>query len=140
MKRSVADSARFDAFRLVESALLGRLGDCLRVASGLQRTGIAIQPVCGALYRELSIAETVRSAVRAGQNESSVFKKLRIWPARQAQLKSALRRLDAGDLGDSFRSLALIDQQSKGRAAGDPWRTLDRLLWALCEPGRVRVV
>lgn len=135
VKRAVANSARFDAFRLVECVLLGQLGECLRVASGLQRTGVAIQAVSGALYRELTLTDTVRSAVQSGQNESSVFGKLRVWQARQGPMRQALRRLSEFDFGESFRALALIDRQSKGRAPGDPWQTLDRLLWFLCEPG-----
>ena len=132
--RAVANSARFDAFRLVECVLLGQLGECLRVASGLQRTGVAIQAVSGALYRELTLTDTVRSAVQSGQNESSVFGKLRVWQARQGPIRQALRRLSEFDFGESFRTLALIDRQSKGRAVGDPWQTLDRLLWFLCDP------
>ncbi len=132
--RSVANSARFDSFRLVECSLLGRLDECLRVASGLQRMNTPIQPVVGALYRELSLAATVRAAIRSGENESSVFRKLNVWSSRQGPMKAAIRRLSAYKLDDSFRSLALIDRQSKGRATGDPWQTLDRLLWHLCEP------
>jgi DNA polymerase-3 subunit delta len=137
--RAVANSTRFDAFRLVECALQGQLGECLRVATGLQRTNVAIQAVSGALYRELSLTDSVRSAIQSGENESSVFGKLRIWPARQAPIRQALRRLSEFDFGESFRALALIDRQSKGRAPGDPWQTLDRLLWFLCEPGAVRL-
>ncbi len=133
--RAVANSARFDAFRLVECVLQGQLGECLRVASGLQRTGVAIQLVSAALYRELTLTETVRLAVQSGGNESSVFGKLRIWQARQGPIRQALRRLSEFDFGESFRALALIDRQSKGRAPGDPWQTLDRLLWFLCDPG-----
>jgi DNA polymerase-3 subunit delta len=134
VNRAVANSARFDAFRLVESVLAGRLGDCLRVAAGLQRTDVAIQLVCGALYRELMLADSVRMAVQAGENEQSVFGRLRIWPARQAPMRQALRRLAAQAFDDAFSALALIDRQSKGRAAGDPWQTLDQLLCFLCDP------
>jgi DNA polymerase-3 subunit delta len=137
--QAVANSSRFDAFRLVECALQGSLGECLRVASGLQRTGIAIQAVSGALYRELTIADTVRVALAGGESESAVFGKLRIWPARQAPMRQALQRLSEFALGESFRTLALIDHQSKGRASGDPWQTLDRLLWYLCEPRTARL-
>ena len=98
-----------------------------------------IQPVVGALYRELSLAGTVGAAIRSGENESSVFRKFNVWPARQGPMKAAIRRLSEYNLDDSFRSLALIDRQSKGRAAGDPWQTLDRLMWHLCEPGAVNL-
>jgi DNA polymerase-3 subunit delta len=135
--RVVGDSARFDSFRLVECALLGRLDECLRVAAGLQRTGIAIQAVTGAMYRELTVADTVRAAIAAGDTESAAFGRLRIWPARQGPIRQALRRLGGFQFGESFRALGLIDRQSKGRAPGDAWQSLDRLLWFLCEPTAV---
>ncbi len=135
--QAVANSARFDSFRLVECSLLGCLDECLRVVSGLHRMNTPIQPVVGALYRELSLTATVRSAIRSGENEAAVFGKFHIWSARQGPMKAAIRRLSESNLDDTFRSLALIDRQSKGRAVGDPWQTLDRLLWHLCEPGAV---
>jgi DNA polymerase III delta subunit len=85
----------------------------------------------------LSLAGAVRAAIRSGENESSVFRKFNVWSIRQGPMKAAIRRLSKYNLDDSFRSLALIDRQSKGRAAGDPWHTLDRLLWHLCKPGTV---
>jgi DNA polymerase-3 subunit delta len=135
--RAVADSARFDSFRLVECALMGRLDECLRVAGGLQRTGTAIQAVTGAIYRELTLADSARSAINAGESESAVFGRLRIWPSRQGPIRQALRRLSGNQFGESFRALGLIDRQSKGRAPGDAWQTLDRLLWFLCDPAAV---
>ena len=136
--RGVANSARFDSFRLVDCMLAGQLGDSLRVASGLQRTGVAIQLVYAAMYNELKNADAVRAAVEAGQPDSAVFKQLRIWPARQGAIRAALHRLSGADFGRAFRTLSLIDRQSKGRAQGDAWQTLDRLLWFLCDPAAVR--
>ena len=132
--RAVANSARFDSFRLVVCVLAGQLDECLRVASGLQRTGIAIQLVYAALYRELTLADTVRAAVAAGESEAGAFRKLRVWPARQGPMRQAVRRLSAPQFNAAFRTLSLVDRQSKGRAAGDAWQTLDRLLWFLCDP------
>jgi DNA polymerase-3 subunit delta len=132
LAESVADSARFDSFRLVECALAGRLDECLRVASGLQRTGVAIQLVYAALYREFTIADTVRAAVASGQQEAAAFRQLGVWQQRQGPMRQALRRLSAERLGDVFRTLSLIDRQSKGRAPGDAWQTLDHLLRYLC--------
>jgi DNA polymerase-3 subunit delta len=135
--RAVASSARFDAFRLVECALQGNLDECLRVAAGLQRTGVAIQAVTGAMYRELGLADAARSAMRAGESEGAVFGRLRVWQARQGPMRRLLGRLSAWQFGEVFRVLSLIDRQSKGRAAGDAWQTLDRLLWFLCDPAAV---
>ena len=95
---------------------------------------MAIQWVCGALYRELMLADSVRTAVQAGESEKSVFGRLRIWQARQAPMRQALSRLSRQAFDDAFIALAFIDRQSKGRADGDPWHTLDRLLCFLCDP------
>jgi len=135
--RSVASSARFDSFRLVECALQGALDECLRVAAGLQRTGVPIQAVTGAIYRELSLAATARSAIAGGESEAAVFGRLRVWPARQGPMRRALGRLSEFQFGEVFRALGLIDRQSKGRAPGDAWQALDRLLWFLCDPSAV---
>lgn len=139
IQRSAANSARFNAFRLVECALQGQLAESLRVAAGLRRTGVAIQLLCAALNNELLIAEAVARALHAGENERAAFGRMRVWAARQGPMRAAVRRLGGSGFNQAFRVLSLIDRQSKGRAAGDAWQTLDRLLWLLCEPGSVRV-
>lgn len=136
---AVADSAHIDAFRLVECALLGQAAESLRAAAVLLRTGVAIQPVCGALHRELVLADSIRALLAAGQPEAAAFRRFGVWPARQGPLRAAVRRLSAAQFGDAFRALALIDRQGKGRAAGDDWQSLDRLLWFLCDPAGARL-
>jgi DNA polymerase III delta subunit len=60
-----------------------------------------------------------------------VFRRLNIWYNRQNTVRAAARRLDTRKLFGAFKTLALIDRQSKGRAAGDPWQSLDTLLLQL---------
>ena len=139
VRTAVADSARIDVFRLVECVLSGQAAESLRAAAVMQRTGVAIQPVVAVVHRDLSVADEVRAARRNRQSEDAVFSRHRIWAARQGPLRSAAQRLDAREFGDAFSTLALIDRQSKGRAAGDAWQTLDRLLWFLCDPSAVRL-
>jgi len=132
IRQSVANSSRFDAFRLGDSVLSGRAQECLKISSGLQRTGVAIQAVTGALYYQLNQLDAVRSALGKGDNEDRAFGRLRIFKAAQPAFRQALRRLSERQIGDAFGALALIDRQSKGRASGEPWQTLDRMLIALC--------
>ena len=139
IRTAVADSARIDVFRLVECVLAGQAADSLRAAAVLQRTGAAIQPVVAVVHRDLLVAEELRAARRRRQPEDAVFRRHRIWPARQGPLRNAAQRLGERQFADAFRTLALIDRQSKGRAAGDAWQTLDRLLWFLCDPAAVRL-
>lgn len=129
---AVANSSRFDAFLLLDRILEGNVADALRVALGLRRTGIAIQLVTGALARGLETVEAYRMAIVAGENESMVFRKLNVWQSRQAVLRAAARRLDGKRLAQAWARLSEMDRQSKGRADGDPWHSLDRLVVRLC--------
>lgn len=135
VRDAVSNSARFDAFRLGECLLLGKAADGLRVAAGLQRTGVAIQAVMGALIYQLNQLAGVRSALASGDSENSAFARNRVFGANQAMFRQAVRRIPAKTLNASFNSMKLIDQQSKGQASGDPWLTLDRMLADLALAG-----
>ena len=127
----VADSSRFDAFALAEHMLTGNLRDGLRVAAGLKRMGTPLPLLLGALLRELKTTEAFRLAMRGGEQETTVFRRLNVWQNRQNTVRSAARRLDTRKLFGAFKMLSLIDRQSKGRAAGDPWQSIDTLLLQL---------
>ena len=127
----VADSSRFDAFALAEHMLSGRLREGLRVAAGLKRMNTPLPMLLGALLKELKTTETFRLAMRAGEPESMVFRRLNVWHNRQNTVRTAARRLDTRKLFEAFKLLSLIDRQSKGRAAGDPWQSIDTLLLQL---------
>jgi len=127
----VADSSRFDAFALAEHMLSGNLREGLRVAAGLRRMGAPLPMLLGALLRELKTTEAFRLAMRAGEQENMVFRRLNVWYNRQNTVRAAARRLDTRKLFGAFKTLSLIDRQSKGRAAGDPWQSIDALLLQL---------
>jgi len=127
----VADSSRFDAFALAEHMLSGNLHDGLRVAAGLKRMNTPLPLLMGALLRELKTTEAFRLAMRSGEQETMVFRRLNIWYNRQSTVRAAARRLNTRKLFAAFKMLSLIDRQSKGRAAGDPWQSIDTLLLQL---------
>ncbi len=129
--RVVADSSRYDAFALAENMMSGNLRDGLRIAAGLKRMDTPLPLLLGALLRELKTAEAFRLAMRSGEQESIAFRRLNIWFSRQNSVRAAARRLDTRKLFKAFDTLALIDRQSKGRAFGDPWQSLDTLLLQL---------
>ncbi len=134
IETAVVNSSRFDGFRLAECALRGAAAECLRVAAGLQRNDVAIQPVAAALYNELSLTSGLLETHQQGGDEKSYFSRTRVWPMRQGPMKMAAQRLDMEHLGQVFKCLATIDLQGKGQAPGNPWRTLDALLLFLCRP------
>jgi DNA polymerase-3 subunit delta len=124
----VANSSRFDAFALAEHMLSGNLREGLRVAAGLKRMDTPLPMLLGALLRELKTTEAFRLAMRAGEQETMVFRRLNVWYNRQNTVRAAARRLNTRKLFGAFKLLSLIDRQSKGRAAGDPWQSIDTLL------------
>ena len=127
----VADSSRFETFALAEHMLTGNLHDGLRVAAGLKRMDTPLPLLLGALLRELKAVEAYRLAVRGGENESMIFRRLNVWQNRQHTIRAAARRLDTLKLYAAFKMLSLVDRQSKGRAKGDPWQSIDTLLLQL---------
>ena len=85
----------------------------------------------GALLKELRTVEAYGLATRGGENENMVFRRLNIWQNRQHVVRAASRRLPEKQINAAFKTLSLIDRQSKGQAAGDPWQTIDTLLLQL---------
>src|SRR5690606_9599085 len=136
IRAAVSSSARFDAFRLGECLMLGQAADCLRVASGLQRTGAAIQAVMGALIYQLNQIEGVRSALASGDSERAAFARNRVFGPGQALMRQAVRRIPARTLNGAFNAMKLLDLQSNGQAGGDPWLTLERVLAELATAGK----
>ncbi|MDX1554537.1 MAG: DNA polymerase III subunit delta [Xanthomonadales bacterium] len=136
IEQAVASNAQFSGFRLAECALRGDSATCLRVAAGLLRNHVAIQPVSAALYSELALARALIEVREDGGDERTFFSRARIWPQRQGPMKMAAQRLSTADMDRVFHLLTTIDLQGKGRAPGDPWRTLDALLLFLCDPRR----
>ena len=129
--RVVADSSRFDGFTLAEHMLAGNLREGLRVAAGLKRMDTPLPLLLGALLKELRTVEAYSLATRGGENENMVFRRLNVWQNRQHVVRAASRRLPEKQINAAFKTLSLIDRQSKGQAAGDPWQTIDTLLLQL---------
>ena len=86
MEALVADSARFDVFRLTDAALNGQAAQVARIIAGLRAEGEAIQALMGMVIKELS---TVAGLARA-RNFAAECKAQRIWDSKQAVYKLSL--------------------------------------------------
>ena len=135
----VADSARFDVFRLTDAALTGDGARALRVLAGLRAEGEQVPGLMGWVLNQLQIM--VRLA--AATNLAAAMRSERIWPAREGMYRKALARADSRHWEACLAEAALIDRLSKGRGSGDPWLQLERLIAAMAQPrsgfiGRLR--
>jgi DNA polymerase-3 subunit delta len=120
---SVADSARFDVFRLSEAALAGETARALRVLGGLRAEGTEPTLVLWALTRAL---REVWSAREGGTAPS--------WQRQSAALGKALRRASALPFTTLAQRAARADRVIKGRLTGDAWDELMLLALELSRP------
>ncbi|MDX1380251.1 MAG: DNA polymerase III subunit delta [Xanthomonadales bacterium] len=138
VEAAVSDSARFDAFRLLECTLQGQRGDALRVAAGLRATDTPLPMVLGAVHADLLKLHALVRAREQGVPESTAFQRLRIWPRIQGRYRAALARLRRRQVEEAIKLLSETDLQIKGRAAGEPWHTLERTVLMLTAGGEKR--
>lgn len=134
MQQLVADSSRLDVFKLVDAALAGDAARVPRIVRGLRGEGEAVPALVGAIAPQLLQLATLASVAARGGDLRAAMTAQRIWDARQAQFRRALERHDAAAWENFAITLGGIDRMAKGRADGDPWLALERLLVAIADP------
>ncbi|MGV8961289.1 MAG: DNA polymerase III subunit delta [Stenotrophomonas sp.] len=141
MESLVADAARYDVFRLAEAAFSGQVAGVIRMLAGLRAEGEAVAALTPILIRELLITAGLARVQASGGNLGAEMKSKGIWESRQAPFKRALQRHPDPRRWERFVAEAsLVDRMAKGRADGDPWRALERLLLALAEARALRLL
>lgn len=128
VENAVADSSRFDVFKLTEAVLAGRVNRATRILHALEEEGIAAPVVLWALSREARALMELKTAT----HKEAVFKKHFIWDKRKQAINQALSRLSLGVLQQIFILSAKADRQIKGQQSGDGWETLLLVCLAFC--------
>jgi DNA polymerase III subunit delta len=154
VREAVADSARFDIFKLADAAVTGDLARALRILAGLKAEGLAIPQVLWPLAREIRGLVRVRWLIDGGMTPQAAMTRAGIWRNRAGLVARAVARHDGRALRGLARRLALVDRMSKGAPPGnaaptlhgelaaraparcDPWAALVDLVAALAGPGR----
>lgn len=139
MEALVADAARFDVFRLIDAALNGQAAPAARMLAGLRAEGAAVPALMGMVVMELQRAAALAQAQARG-HLASEFRAQRVWESKQAVFRRALQRHDAGCWERFLAEAGRIDRIAKGRAAGDAWQALERLLLAVADPHSVALL
>ncbi|MBI5462249.1 MAG: DNA polymerase III subunit delta [Gammaproteobacteria bacterium] len=124
---AVADSARFDVFGLVDSALAGEAERSVRMLSGLRGEGVEPVVVVWALARELRSLAAMAWEIGRGATASAVMGRHRVWASRQPVVGKALGRLSGGAGFSLLCDCARLERVVKGRAPGNPWDELVHL-------------
>lgn len=138
MHALVADAARFDVFRLLESTMNGQPAQAVRMLAGLRAEGDAIPALMGMIVMELNRAASLAQVQARGGNLAAEFKAQRIWDARQAGYRRALQRHPAARWERFVAEAGRVDRIAKGRGRPgqdptDAWLVLERLLVAVAD-------
>lgn len=120
----VADSSRFDVFKLTDALLQGKLNRAVKILNGLQAEGIAAPVILWAMSREARTLINISQALKQAGHHEAVYKKHQVFEQRKPLIHQALNRLNASDLQAILRLCATTDQQIKGQLAGDSWESL----------------
>lgn len=126
VRAAVGDSARFDSFRLVELVLNGQIGPGLRCIRGLRDTDVAMPMIISALARELQVVAGFQVRMRS-MGEAAAFAELGVWPARQAAVAGAARRLAPEAVSRALARLSDLDRMAKSNDRHEFWVALERL-------------
>lgn len=131
----VADSSRFDVFGLVDAALAGDTARALRIAASLRAEGESVPALLGWITMQLSLLARVALAVDNGASVDSALRTERVWPQNRLGLFKAAVRRGKGPYWESMLSrIAQVERIGKGRAQGDAWRELERVLAMIAQP------
>ena len=130
LRAAVADSARFDAFRLTELVLTAQAGAAVRCIRGLKETDTPMPMVVFALARELQVIQAVQ-ALTATVSMNQALNQLRVWKTRQAAVSQAASRLAPSLVRQALVRLSDLDIQSKSSDKAAFWLNLERLCVAL---------
>ena len=118
---AVADSARYNIYDLVDSALIGDVVRTSRIIDGLKSEGVEPVLMLWALSREIRMLAQISEA---SASADSVMAKLRVWENRKALLRKALSRHGAARWKLFLKRCAKIDKVIKGVEDGRPWDEL----------------
>ncbi|MET0330954.1 MAG: DNA polymerase III subunit delta, partial [Dyella sp.] len=118
MESLVADSARYDAFKLTDAAFAGDGKRALHILAGLQAEGDELIALMGWLVNQLQLALRLANA----RDFVAQAKLERLWPAREQLFRKALRRAPREHWLACLARAASIDRMAKGREQGDPWQ------------------
>ena len=127
----VADSARYDVFKLIDAALTGHVARCARMTAGLRAEGVEALYLVNLLARELRSLESIKADIAGGGNQREVFRKARVWDKRVPMVTRCLERHDLASLCQLQVTLGSVDRIVKGLEPGDPWRVLQGVVLAL---------
>ena len=135
--QAVTDSARYDMFEFVDTALKGDATRAARMLTGLRAEGAEPVLILWAVTKELRSLAGMAYDCAQGMSAEQVLVKYRVWDKRKVPVRHALQRHKLPAWQDWLRMASRIDRTIKGQRVGNVW---DELLQMSLEVAGVRWV
>ncbi len=119
IEASVAQSARYSHFLLVDACLAGNTGRALRILGSLEAEGYATPQLRWAIQVSLEQLDRLKQVQRNGAIADRIWQELRIWRNKQRLYQSALARLGTSQIERLLQSCATLDRLGKGQQDSD---------------------
>jgi DNA polymerase-3 subunit delta len=132
---AVADSSRFDVYKLVDAAVAGDAARAVRILGGIRTEGLEPVIVMWALTRELRVLAGLASSVESGIDLGTAMQRAYVWKNRQGLLRACVGRHQLADFYALIRLCRQADAAAKGQAAGDPWQLATRIILGMALTG-----
>src|SRR5690606_42113375 len=118
MERLVADSARFDVFRLVDAALAGDAARAVRMLAALRAEGGQVAGLMPMIAREVLLCAGLARDIASGTPAPEALRAARVWENKQAAYRRALDRHPPERWERLADECGRIDRSAKGRGEG----------------------
>jgi len=133
---AVANSSRFDVFKLVDATLTGDAKRALKILTGLRAEGVEPVIVVWSLTREIRTLASLTDAIAQGMDLAGGMQKAGVWRNRQALVRSCIGRHQHGDFHRLLKLANQADQAAKGQLRADPWQLVTDIVLGISLGGR----
>jgi DNA polymerase-3 subunit delta len=125
---AVSDSARYDVFELVDSALRGEAPRCLHIIDGLRGEGVAAAVVLWALHREVRSMARISADVAKGLSPDHAIGRAKVFSKRTTLVRQALSHLRTAQWLALLDRCQQADSAIKGLGSQQPWLLLEDIV------------
>jgi DNA polymerase-3 subunit delta len=115
IETSVAESARYSHFLLVDACLAGKTRRALKILQSLEAEGYATAQLRWVLQNSLQQLDRLKQAQRSGTMNERLWQELRIWRNQQRLYQAAMARLGTAQIERLLQSCATLDRLGKGQ-------------------------
>ena len=133
---AVANSTRYDVYKLVDAALSADAQRAVKILGGLRAEGVEPIIVFWALGRELRMLAGLADAIQQRVDLGAAMQKARVWRNRQGLVRSCVSRVPDGAFHHLLQAVGRGDAAAKGQLRADPWQLATDIVLGLARAGQ----